>query len=235
MNAPLFVTIIGSHMWGMSHEGSDVDLFVAYVGSTNKLLTGISTDSSETKFPKVDITSHELGKVVFQLTKGNYNYITGLMSPCVVVTSSLHEELKEIFLYYLEEAPGIIYESIHGMAKANYQKYVASGVDNSPARIKKIGRSLFYGINLLENPQEADKFNIAEMTAFKEDATLQGLTEPTQAHLVSLMKRFDDRYKTLCSEKTVIDIEIIMNWLVQTRRNILIAESEKEVWRKLRA
>jgi predicted nucleotidyltransferase len=235
MNIPLFVTIIGSHMWGMSHEFSDVDLFVAYVESTNKLLAGASIESSETKYPKVDITSHELGKVVFQLTKGNYNYVTGLLSPCVVVTSSLHDELKEIFLYHLEETPGIIYESIHGMAKLNYQKYVASGVDNSPGRIKKIARSLFYGINIMDNPQEATLFNIKEMTAFKEDTTIQGRIEPEKADLVSLMKRFDDRYKKLGPEKKVMDTENIMNWLVQTRKNILIAESEKDVWRKLRA
>lgn len=235
MNVPLFVTIIGSHMWGMSHEGSDVDLFVAYVESTNKLLAGISTDSTETKYPKVDITSHELGKVVFQLTKGNYNYVTGLLSPCVVVTSSLHEELKEIFMYHLEETPGIIYESIHGLANANYKKYIANGVDDSPARIKKIGRSLFYGLNVMNYPQEATLFNIPEMTTSKEDETLPGLIEPTKANLVSLMKRFDDRYKALGSEKQVMDTENIMNWLVQTRKNILIAESEKDVWRKLRA
>jgi len=236
MNVPVFVTIIGSHMWEMSHDNSDADLFVAYAESTKRILAGENTDSKEVKFPKVDIVVHEIGKVVFQLAKGNYNYVTGLMSPKVVVSSTLHEELKEVFLYNLENSPGIVFTSIYGLANDNYKKYIATGQDASPDRIRKIARGLFYGINVMENPLEADLFNIFKMTTYQSNKEIKGCLDPlTRASIVKLMEIFKARYDALEPEKKALDPQNLKDWLVQTRKNILIAGDEKDVWRKLRA
>lgn len=233
MNVPIFVTIIGSHMWGMTHGGSDTDLFVVYAESTNRILAGESTESWETKYPWVDVVTHEIQKVVQQLTKGNYNFVVGLNSPCVVVTSTFHEELKKIFQFELEQAPGAVYESVYAMAMANYKKYIEGNLDNSADRTRKIMRSLFYGINVMENPLEVGQFNIPEMTAYKENKAVNELSDSTRANLVNLMKLYKDRHEKLEPEKTTIDPRNLLNWLVQTRKDLVIAENATDVWRKL--
>ncbi|MFX0101633.1 MAG: DNA polymerase beta superfamily protein [Candidatus Hodarchaeota archaeon] len=92
----LFHSIVGSHMWGVNHENSDLDLIEVYISSTFDVFTG---KMARTKFkPRasiqeagqvdlvplasdVDITKMEIGHLVGLLKKGNINAIWTVMSP----------------------------------------------------------------------------------------------------------------------------------------------------------
>lgn len=144
----LFVTKIGSHVWGMNTKKSDTDLFQVYVVPTKDILRGkANTKSKFIHGYNTDLAVHEVGTVVEQLLKGNLNFIIGVMSPLIVKTSKEHQELREIVSRNLAKN---CYHSIRGMAMHNYKKYVESGKDRSEERCNKILRVLKFGVELLE-------------------------------------------------------------------------------------
>jgi len=143
----LFVTEVGSSMWGMQRPDSDTDLFQVYVASTKDILRG--TADVRSKFIQVDnqdIAVHEVGKVVEQLIKGNFNFLVGVMSPVVVESNEFHRELVDIVKNNVAKN---CYHSIRGLAVHNYKKYIESEKDPSERRCNKIIRVLKFGVNLL--------------------------------------------------------------------------------------
>lgn len=156
----VFRTMVGSHMWGMQHEGSDIDEFVCYAGSTKDLLSGRLSAPPDFSHEGADVSAHEAEKVVEQLLKGNVNFIWGVMSPIVVESDSIrgvmravgeeyssrHEELKAIVRRNLSKN---CYDSIHGLAVNNFKKYVESGKDTSEKRCNTIVRSVMFGVRIL--------------------------------------------------------------------------------------
>src|SRR5437773_12079049 len=90
----LFVTNVGSHMWQMNHPGSDVDLFVAVLAPTKSILRGEFNDQSQAEYSApLDRQYHALGRIVAQLLRTNWNYLSGVMSPIVVKYCSRLAEL----------------------------------------------------------------------------------------------------------------------------------------------
>ena len=152
----VFVTNVGSHMWGMNHPGSDVDLFVAYAVPSSDILRGIAkTDSQHVQRETVvggvpvkeDLAIHEIGKVVDMVLDGNVNFLWGVFSPLVVRdTEGYLRGLKDIALRNLSQR---CYGSIHGLGIHNYKKYIESGKDPSEKRCNIIARTAQFGINLL--------------------------------------------------------------------------------------
>jgi predicted nucleotidyltransferase len=156
----------------MEHAGSDLDLWRIYVADSREILTGTgNTRSRETKvqdfdsddplhyqndkyYYRVDIVEHEAGSVVQQLLKGNLNYIVGVLSPFVRVTSLAFGHLRKITCRSIAKN---CYHAIHGMAKHNYKKYVESGKDDSTHRCNKIMRVIQFGIRLLRGDPVAFK------------------------------------------------------------------------------
>lgn len=80
----LFRTIVGSHMWGQEHEGSDKDTFECYIFDSRSFLLGNRHDGghkSKNEEKNEEKDSFEIGHVIRMLLKGNINFLWGVMSP----------------------------------------------------------------------------------------------------------------------------------------------------------
>ena len=144
----LWMTNVGSHMWKMQNKDSDIDLFVAYVVPTREYLKGrASKRSIAANYRNRDLVSHEIGKIIYMLVKGNVNFVWGITSPIVEYESGYLEELKKIYVNNMSKN---IYHSIHGLAIHNYRRYIKTGLDTSPKKIKTILRTVKFGIRILE-------------------------------------------------------------------------------------
>ena len=143
----LFITNVGSHMWKMDHPGSDIDLFVALLAPTKAILRGEFNERSKVEYSgSVDKQYHELGRIVDQIIKNNWNYLSGVMSPIVVKDWELLAELRRLtILNYSKSA----YHSIRGLAEHNYQKYIINERDDSVKRCNTIARTIIMGSKLL--------------------------------------------------------------------------------------
>lgn len=174
--------MVGSHMWGVQHEGSDEDHFLCYLVPTKGILSG------ELVFPvrfshfehgeMRDTSAHEAQSVVEQLIKGNVNFLWGVMSPIVVKTSDWHEELKEIVRRNLAKN---CYDSIHGLAVHNYKKYIESGKDASEKRCNTIARTINFGILILTRGE----FKFVAVTRATPDIIVKGIEVLDEAHNAS--------------------------------------------------
>lgn len=182
----LFTTRIGSHAWGMNHPGSDIDLFRVGVASTKDLLTGTADIRSRHKQfvsqseIEIDCHIHEVGTLIFQLLKGNVNFVIGVMSPCVEECEDIVSllSLKQI----TEENVGkSIYPSIKGMANRNYTKYISSGKDASTKKCNTILRMIKFGITYLET----GKFKFEKVEGCTHSTIIEGIKNLDEAYLYS--------------------------------------------------
>jgi predicted nucleotidyltransferase len=116
----LFVTEIGSAMWGMKHAKSDTDLFHCYTADIIDILEGRRI--AETKPTKQEEnTDHqfmEIGHLVNLLINGNVSAIWAVCSPVVVVDSPVLRDLREITVGNLSKAS---FKPIKGIAMSNWQ------------------------------------------------------------------------------------------------------------------
>lgn len=148
----LWRTQVGSHLWKMNHEGSDNDYFAVHITPTEDILNGSITklSSKVMKIKGDDYVSHEVGKVVDELIKGNINFLIGIMSDIIVYDRSCYlYELRDLIKEYGQTKACV--HSIKGLAIHNYTKFIL-GNENDPNISKKckiINRSLVFGINLL--------------------------------------------------------------------------------------
>jgi len=141
-------TMVGSHIWKMNNEDSDEDYFEIYLDTTENLFRGTPHNKSKfTQVDGVDTHSHELGHVIEQLLKGNINFVIGVTSPITVISNEHFEELKKITYRNISKN---IYHSIHGMARHNYKRFIASGEDTNWQRYSKILRGIEFGIRVLK-------------------------------------------------------------------------------------
>ena len=207
-----FTTTIGSDIWGMRHAKSDTDLFRVYVASTEEILKGTwNMKSKFTQKDNIDIALHELGKVVEQLLKGNFNFLVGTMSPIVVGAHNplfLHE-LREMVR---ENISKNCYHSIHGLAVHNYKKYIVSGKDDSERRCNKILRVLQFGKDVLDTQPHVINGRIVFNTKFAFKPFSGGVPDDIEAWIYQL----DEAYKySQLPEKP--DEEVYRDWLYKIR------------------
>lgn len=153
-------TVIGSHIWNMNHEFSDLDLFVVETQPISKILRG--KYSNKSKFvphakgyegyekrlggKSTDVSIHSAQTTIEQLIKMNLNFLVGIMSPIPIVGNFNYEILKGIVKSNLSKR---CYYPIRGMATHNMKKYIYSDKDNTNHRRQKIYRVLRFGIGLL--------------------------------------------------------------------------------------
>lgn len=154
----LWITNIGSHTWLMNHPDSDIDLFTAYIVPTKDLLSGENRGygshcSGNSGTGEEDKVSHEIGKIVDELIKGNINFLVGTLSPLIISQHKIDclTELKNIVLNYGQTKACV--RSIRGLAVHNYRKYII-GSDTArdyplTKKCNTINRVLLFGINLL--------------------------------------------------------------------------------------
>lgn len=118
----LFKTTVGSHAWDMQRPDSDIDTFEGYIVPTKDILSGILRQNSHFTAGEVkDESRHEIGVIVEQLLKGNFNFLVGVCSPIIDEDKCGYlKELKDITERNLAKN---IYHSTRGMAIHNYNKY----------------------------------------------------------------------------------------------------------------
>lgn len=141
-------TTVGSHMWKMNHEGSDIDIFEVFIQDMYEILAGRQIRGGEEEHwdhPKTDKTAYEIGHVIEQLQKGNINFLWGLMSwisgydlwradptwhfDC----KEFHAELKQIVLDNLSKN---YIHAITGLARRNLAKYFGIKVKTKDEKIE---------------------------------------------------------------------------------------------------
>ena len=215
MGFKLFSTVIGSHIWKMNRPDSDWDIFEVYIAPSTEILKGRLYTSSEFKQKdNVDTAIHEIGKVISQTIKGNLNFLIGIMSPITVETSPYHQELKTLVQQNLSKN---CFQSIHGMSKGNYLKYIASGKDPSETRCNKVYRVIKYGIHLLRTgtfkfeptydttPSMIEQ-GLDELKGALERSPLPDTTDPEPFENFLLNLRLDELNRKLVSTTTELEL-----------------------------
>ena len=146
----LFETVVGSHIWKMNHEGSDLDLFRCYISDTKDILLGkVPKNTFEQPTSIVDLQVSEIGAVISQLMHCNFNYLIAIHSPIVMFDNgNVLAKLRELSFKSLSKEA---YNSIFGMCTQNYKKYIETGKDISEKRCNAIARTAKFGYNLLVN------------------------------------------------------------------------------------
>jgi len=161
MNRILWWTNVGSHMWGMNHAGSDVDVYEVVQVPTRDILIGKAKTSFANRVEtadnftsgdggtvKLDIQTHEIGNVVHQILEGNVNALWGVFSPIVlsVMDDGVLEGFRRAARMNLSKRT---YKSLQGLAYHNLSKYVETGKDLSAKRLNIMARTIQMGITLL--------------------------------------------------------------------------------------
>lgn len=162
----LFTTNVGSHMWKMDHEHSDIDLTTVHIMQSYEFLLGKTMKGRQTfnKITDTDTTFYELGHFINNLKKGNVNFLWAVMSPIIVSDNSVClKELRQIVATTLSKHT---YYSINGLAKHNVYHFIKDVEVKDRKYYKKlnlIGRTLQFGINLLRwNKCMFEKVNIKD-------------------------------------------------------------------------
>ena len=155
----LYISCVGSHMWGMESKESDIDLVMIYIVPTKRILRG-------EKFPATirqemaargggiyDTLGWEIGHLIDLLIKGNVNAIWYATSPLVIMPSALQEELSAIVQANLCRES---YHSIKGMAESQIKsetgqlKLSGAGLVKRPGKGYRTAlRTINFGIKLL--------------------------------------------------------------------------------------
>lgn len=151
----LFVTEVGSRMWGMATPESDYDHVVVYQVPTRRILEGhrIPETRSTRQFVdeqgrEMDIAYKEVGHLVAQLIKGNVNNLWTVTSPVVVEPSPVLDALSSLARKTVSRAS---YHSIMGMAQSQYADAVKRAAVRSPQKnLATAYRTVRFGITLFE-------------------------------------------------------------------------------------
>jgi hypothetical protein len=150
----LFISCVGSHMWGMNSQESDIDLVMIYIAPTRSLLRGekivptVRQQITARGGEIYDTLGWEIGHLINQLIKGNVNAIWYATSPLLVKPSILQEELSALVRANLCRET---YHSIKGMAESQIKS------EEMPAKSPRIAgkgyrtalRTINFGIKLL--------------------------------------------------------------------------------------
>jgi len=145
----IFTTNVGSHMWKMDHDYSDIDLATVYIQDSKDFLLGKQAKGKQVinEETNTDVTYYELGRVINYLLKGNVNYIWAVMSPIIV--NDIGSSLKELRGIVGSNVAKNCFNSINGMARHNIYHYIEKKGDTSYKRLNVIGRTIQFGINAL--------------------------------------------------------------------------------------
>jgi hypothetical protein len=150
----LFISCVGSHMWGMQSPESDIDLVMIYIAPTRALLRGekilptVRQQITARGGEYYDTLGWEIGHLINQLIKGNVNAIWYVCSPLVIKPSTIQEELSALVHANLCRQT---YHSIKGMAQSQIKS------EEKPAQDPRIAgkgyrtalRTINFGISLL--------------------------------------------------------------------------------------
>jgi len=146
----LFISCVGSHMWSMQIQESDIDLVMIYIASTRSLLRGerisptVSQQITSRGGEVYDTLGWEIGHLINQLIKGNVNAIWYVTSPLVIKPSIIQEELSALVQTNLCRQT---YHSIKGMAESQIKSEEMPNTQGKGYRTAL--RTINFGIKLL--------------------------------------------------------------------------------------
>ena len=154
-NEYLFITEVGSRMWGMEEFASDYDLFNVYQQPSTEFLRTSSFKGTMAAKSYVDIEGREIdaqfmeiGHLINLLKKGNVNAIWGACSPVIHKGCPDMHRLRDIVRENLSTQS---YASINGMAHSQMNDAVKRVAVKSPEKSRATAaRTLLFGINLLD-------------------------------------------------------------------------------------
>lgn len=158
----LWVTEVGSQMWGMETFASDHDFITIYVARHYDTLTGYMTNTLPQKTDvkvdwldkPLDVAGMEIGHLIHLLKKGNVNAIWAVMSPQIVsniMANPFHRDHVELRRIVKENVSAQTYYSVKGMAVsqlADVEK--RAGVRSPEKSLASAMRTIRFGIRLLE-------------------------------------------------------------------------------------
>jgi predicted nucleotidyltransferase len=184
----LFISCVGSHMWSMQNEESDIDLVMIYIAPTRTLLRGerISPTARQQITARggeiYDTLGWEIGHLINQLIKGNVNAIWYVTSPLVIKPSNIRDELSALVHANLCRQT---YHSIKGMAESQIKS------EEKPMENPKVAgkgyrtalRTINFGIELLTE----DRICFAPV-----------LHTPGAGEVMEKMRQLDEAYETSC-------------------------------------
>ncbi len=155
----LYMSCVGSHMWGMNNRESDIDLVMIYIAPTGSILRGervpttIRQEMAARGSGIYDTLGWEIGHLIDLLVKGNVNAIWYATSPLVIVPSPVQEELSRLVQSNLCRES---YHSIKGMAESQIRSESGQIEISGAGLIKRPGkgyrtalRTINFGIKLL--------------------------------------------------------------------------------------
>ena len=146
----LFISCVGSHMWCMQNEESDIDLVMIYIAPTRALLRGERISSTIRQQITArggeiyDTLGWEIGHLINQLIKGNVNAIWYVTSPLIIKPSIIQEELSALVQANLCRQT---YHSIKGMAESQIKSEEKPKIAGKGYRTAL--RTINFGIMLL--------------------------------------------------------------------------------------
>lgn len=193
----IFATIVGSHAWNMQNKNSDLDIFEVFINSTRDILSGISEQKSYFRTEKYkDKNIHEIGVVIEQLLKGNFNFVSGICSP--VIEEDKYGYLSELRDIVKRNFAKNIYHSTMGLATHNWRKYFVNNLKDGTITEEKlqkkrnqIVRSLILGCDILylnnmrfmkiRDQRDVDvQFWMKEIKTFYEESKLPESPDPKE-------------------------------------------------------
>jgi len=146
----LFISCVGSHMWGMQSKESDIDLVMIYIAPTRAILRAerisptIRQQIAARGGEIYDTLGWEVGHLINQLIKGNVNAIWYVTSPLLIKPSIIQEELSALVQENLSRQT---YHSIKGMAESQIKSEAKPGIAGKGYRTAL--RTINFGITLL--------------------------------------------------------------------------------------
>lgn len=156
----LLVSVVGSRMWQMEHEGSDWDIFIV-VNTSLKEMLSINYHSINKEFKceldgvELDIKIKEIKDVLKQLYKNNPNFIFGVLSDNIIYESN-NELMKELRAITYRNINYQIFPPLNGMMVHHYQKYFVNNVHDKSGKKEIVIRKIALLYRLLTNMERKD-------------------------------------------------------------------------------
>jgi predicted nucleotidyltransferase len=151
----LFITEVGSRMWGMETLSSDHDLFHVFQQPSSEYLRSSTFEKTRAaksyiyEGKEIDAQYMEIGHLVNLLKKGNVNAIWNVCSPIVHMDSEWLEKLREITINNVSKSS---YASINGMAHSQLNDAIKRATVKDPMKSKATTmRTLQFGVTMLMN------------------------------------------------------------------------------------
>jgi len=151
----LFITEVGSRMWGMDKPDSDYDIFHVFQQPSSEYLRTSTFEKTRAaksyiyENKEIDAQYMEIGHLVNLLKKGNVNAIWSVCSPIVHMDSEWLVKLREITINNISKSS---YASINGMAHSQLNDAIKRATVKDPMKSKATTmRTLQFGVTMLMN------------------------------------------------------------------------------------